>query len=150
MIYQTDSEFEPDINKYGCYFLSLMWQMNRFLRVPPMEHKIIEVIYNNCKHVDANNNGVNDMDTECFISDPQGLVDYVAKDKVLFIGKKTKNYTCAKGQFAIQSWYNPNTKFTHFVAEGDDGKVGYDPIRGGSKTVREGAIESKRIYQLRV
>jgi hypothetical protein len=150
MIYQTDDEFEPDINKYGCYFLSLMWQMNRLLGAPPMEHKMIEVIYNTCKHVDANNNGITDMKPECFISDPQGLVDYVAKDKVIFVGKATKDYTCRDNQFAIQCWYNPNTKFTHFVAEGADGKVAYDPIQGGSKTVREGAIESKRVYQLKV
>jgi hypothetical protein len=39
-----------------------------------------------------------------------------------------------------------STEFHHFVAEASDGSVGYDPIEGGSRTVREGHLESKRIY----
>jgi hypothetical protein len=148
MIYQTDDEFEPDIKKYGCYFMSLLWQLNRFIGIPQLDHKIIEVIYNSDKHCDANNNGVTDMNAECFIADPQGLVDFIAKGKILFIGKKESNYTCKPKEFAIQCWYNPSTKFTHFVAEGDNGKVGYDPIKGGSRTVREGTLESKRVFKL--
>jgi Protein of unknown function, DUF261 len=148
MIYQTDSEFEPDINHFGCYFISLLWELNRLLGIPELDHKVIEVIYNDCQHTDAKNSGVTAMQPECFISDPQGVVDFIVPGKVNFIGKKDKDYVCADKEFAIQCWYNPNTKFTHFVAEGDDGKVGYDPIEGGSRTVREGAIDSKRIYSI--
>jgi hypothetical protein len=148
MIYQTDPNFEPDINHYGCYFLSLIWQLNRLIGTPEMDYKIIESIYNTDKHCDANNNGVTDMDAECFIADPQGLVDFIAPGRISFIGKQCKDYSCQNNEFAIQCWYNHNTKFTHFVAEGNDGKVGYDPIEGGSKTVREGAIDSKRIYKI--
>ena len=46
MIFQTDPEFEPDIQHFGCYFLSLMGQLNRLLGVPDLDHKVIEVIYN--------------------------------------------------------------------------------------------------------
>ena len=148
MIFQTDSEFEPDIQHYGCYFLSLLWQLNRLLGVPSLDHKVIEIIYNDCEHTDANNNGVTDMAPEAFIADPQGVVDFIAPGKVHFVGKQDKAYQCQPGEFAVQAWYNPNTKFTHFVAEGPDGSVAYDPIQGGSRTVREGAIDSKRVYLL--
>ena len=107
MIYQTDDEFEPDIVHYGCYFLSLMWQLNRLLGIPPLEHKLIEVIYNTCKHLDANNDGVTAMQPECFISDPQGLVDYVVPGKVLFIGKKDKNYKTFKDGYLKQLSFVP-------------------------------------------
>ena len=148
MIFQTDDEFEPDIQKYGCYFLSLLWQFNRLLGAPALDHKVIEVIYNTCEHTDANNNGVTDMAPEAFIADPQGVCDFLAPGRVHFVGKVSAAYVCHPGEFAIQAWYNPATKFTHFVAEGPDGRVAYDPIEGGSRTVREGAIDSKRIYLL--
>jgi hypothetical protein len=147
MVYQTDSEFEPDIQKYGCYFLSLLFQLNRLFGTPSLDHKVIEVIYNDCEHTDANNNGVTDMAPEAFISDPQGVLDFIVPGKAQFVGMGGKDHLCQNGEFAIQCWYNPNTKFHHFVAE-LDGRVGYDPIEGGSRTVREGFIESKRIYKV--
>jgi hypothetical protein len=145
MIYQTDDEFEPDVRHSGCYFISLIWQLNRHFGIPLLDHKVIETIYNTEEHCDANNNGVTDMNPEAFIADPQGVVDFIVPGKVQFVGMAAKDYQCKPNEFAIQCWYNPATKFHHFVAE-VDGKVGYDPIEGGSRTVREGAIESKRIY----
>ena len=141
MIFQTDSEFDPDIQHFGCYFLSLLWQLNRLLGVTDLDHKVIEVIYNHEKED-------KDMASEAFIQNPQGLVDFIAPGKVHFVGKQDKSYQCAPGEFAVQCWYNPATDFHHFVAEGSDGGVAYDPIQGGSRTVREGAIDSKRVYLL--
>lgn len=145
MIYQTDDAFSPDIRKYGCYFVSLMWQLNRLFGIPNLDHKTVEAIYDTCQHTDANNNGLTDMAPEAFISDPQGVVDFVAPHKVHFVGKTGPEYLCQPGEFAIQCWYNSTTNFRHFVAE-RDGRVGYDPIEGGSRTVREGHLEGKRIY----
>jgi hypothetical protein len=149
MIFQTDDEFESDIQHFGCYFLSLMWQLNRLLGVPSLDHKTVEVIYNTCRHLDANNNGVTDMAPEAFIADPQGVVDFVAPGKVRFVGLEGAGYQCKVSEFAVQQWFNPATGFKHFVAEGPDGRVLYDPIEGGSRTVREGHIDSKRIYALK-
>ena len=138
MIYQTDTEFEPDIQHFGCYFLSLIFQLDRLFGLKIMDHKIIESIYN---HEKADQ----DMAAEAFIQNPQDLCDFIAPGKVHFVGKSAADYACAPGEFAIQCWYNPTTEFHHFVAE-VDGAVGYDSIQGGSKTVREGALDSKRIY----
>lgn len=147
MIYQTDSEFEPDIQHYGCYYLSLLWQLNRLFGNPELDHKVIELIYNTEKTGDANHNGIVDMGDECYLEDPQGLCDFVAPGRVEFLGKSNAEREISDGEFAIQCWYNPNTEFSHFVAE-LDGVVGYDPIEGGSRTVREGAIDSKRIFRI--
>lgn len=147
MIYQTDDEFEPDIQHYGCYFLSLMWQLNRLFGVPELTHKVIELIYATEQHCDANNNGVTDMNPEAFIADPQGVVDYVVPGKVRFIGAFSAPYAITPKQFEIQRWYNPNTKFYHFVAA-INGVVAYDPIEGGSRTVREGHLDATRIYEV--
>ena len=138
MIYQTDGEFEPGIQHFGCYFLSLLWQLDRLFVLAIMDHKIIESIYNHEK-------SDQDMATEAYIQNPQGLVDFVAPGKVKFIGKAVSGYPVQPNEFAIQCWYNPATDFHHFVAE-VDGSVGYDPIAGGSRTVREGVLDSKRIY----
>lgn len=51
------------------------------------------------------------------------------------------------GRYCIAAWFNPNTNFTHFVVGDGKGKVFYDPIYGGSKTVREGYVKSLRLYE---
>ncbi len=53
------------------------------------------------------------------------------------------------GHFGIYAWYNPRTKFTHFVV-GKSRPVEYDPIAGGSITVREGApkADGLRLFEV--
>jgi hypothetical protein len=57
----------------------------------------------------------------------------------------------APGRFIVTAWYNPATKFTHFVV-GSSRPVEFDPIKGGSRTVREGAPkgDGARIYQMMI
>ena len=135
MIYQTDDAFGPDIRHFGCYFLSLIHELNRLFGLPMLDHKVIELIY---QHEKADG----DMGDEAFIENPQGVCDHIIPGKVKFLGKFAFDYKPAPNQFEIQCWYNPATEFRHFVAPG------YDPIQGGSRTLREGHIESKRIYQI--
>jgi hypothetical protein len=140
MIYQTDPEFEPDIQRFGCYFISLLFQLNRLFGVPFLDHKVIESIYQH-EEIDL------DMGKESYMQNPQGIVDFIIPHKVKYIGYQDGGYICFTNEFAIQCWYNKATDFHHFVAE-IGGIVGYDPIEGGSRTVREGYLESKRIYQI--
>lgn len=140
LIYQTDTEFESDIRHYGCYLLSLCFQLDRLLGLGIMDHKIIETLYN----LEGRDG---DIGAECFIQNPQGICDRIANGKVKYIGRFMKDYVCMPNEFEILHFYNPNTEFGHFVA-GFKGTVIYDPIQGGSRTVREGYLESKRIYTL--
>jgi hypothetical protein len=114
--------------------------MNRLFGVPSLDHKVIESIYHH-EVIDL------DMGNEAYMQNPQGIANFLADGKVKYIGFRDSEYSCEGNEFAIQCWHNTVTDFHHFVAE-VDGKVGYDPIEGGSRTVREGYLESKRIYQI--
>ena len=138
MIYQTDPEFPPDIQHFGCYFLSLCFHLDRIFSLGIMTHEKVIGIYN-AEESDS------DLGNESFIQNPQGLVDHISNSRVHYSGFALAGYDCKPGEFEIQCWYNPITDFHHFVAA-LNGSVIYDPIEGGSRTVREGHLESKRIY----
>jgi hypothetical protein len=140
-IYQTDAEFPPDIRSYGCYFLSLLFQLDRLFSLGIMDHKIIQAIY------EAESKDF-DLGPECYISNPKGLANHVARGKTDFLGRFDRFYVCRENEFEVCRWFNPNTDFGHFVAGDGKGNVIYDPIEGGSRTVREGYLESKRIFQV--
>ncbi len=139
MIYQTDDAFPYDIRHFGCYFLSLLFQLESRLGIALMSHAKVMAIYDQAL-------SSHEIEAECYLQDPQRLVDFVAPKKIKFLGKMDKDYAAKDGEFEIQCWYNPAKNFHHFVA-GRDGKVTYDPIEGGSLTVRRGNMDSKRIYR---
>lgn len=106
-----------------------------------MDHKVVTAIYE-AEEADF------DLGPECYLQNPQGLCNHVARGRAHFLGKYSSHYDCKPTEFEIQRWYNPSTEFAHFVA-GDGGKVAYDPWSAvGSRTIREGFIESKRIFEI--
>jgi hypothetical protein len=138
MVYQTDPEFPAYINHNGCYLFSLLYQIWINIGIDTMQTKFILDLLK-AEEADF------DIGLECYLNNPQGVCDYCAKDKIKMIGHKDADYICQKNEFEIQQWFNPNNEFYHFVAaEGDT--VTYDPIEGGSKTVQEGSLYSKRIF----
>jgi hypothetical protein len=139
MIYQTDPEFPSDVKMFGCYFLSLLWHLDTIFSLGIMDHKTIGAIY-------ANEIADDDIGPECYLQNPQGICEYLAPKHVRFMGKYPASYTPKSGEFEIQRWYNSNTEMFHFVA-GGSGKVLYDPWSAeGSRTVREGMLDSRRVF----
>ena len=145
MIHQTDAKFPDDIRHYGCYMLALLYQIEEKLKTPLMT-------YNRVKEIFATEQAKGNIGAECFLTDPQRLVDDLVPGKLTFKGKVAADYKTSIWEFEIQCWYNPKTDFHHFVAGGDPAAcpkgVAYDPIEGGSRTVREGYLESKRIFDI--
>lgn len=141
MIYQNDAQFPNEIQHFGCYFLSLCFQLDRIFNLNIMNYESIIEIYN-AEESDS------DLGAECYMQNPQGLCDHIISNGVIFKGIVAEDYETQDGEFEIQRWYNPNTDFHHFVA-GQKGAVIYDPIRGGSLTVRVGRMDGKRIFALK-
>jgi hypothetical protein len=140
MVYQNDPDFDHNINAWGCYFFSLLWQLDKHFELGIMDPMSIRSIY-------ASEQLDGDIGNECFLTDPQGICTAVIPGRVQFLGRQGFLYIHGPDEFEIQCWYNPNTNFHHFVA-GDGATVLYDPIQGGSRTVREGSLESKRIFRI--
>ena len=84
-IYQTDPEFPPDVQHFGCYLLSLLFQLDRLLSLNIMDHKIITAIYES-EETDL------DLGPECFINNPQGICNHVARARVHYLGKYSASY----------------------------------------------------------
>ena len=138
MVYETDPKLDPDLQKFGCAVESLAVynpditddELNAFARV-------------------AHSKGI--IDSDDVIDDWQGLANlfgYPLKYREAHYPPDTQ--VDPKEMYLIGEWHNPNNGFTHFVVmDGkgiDKSNVSYDPIQGGSKTVREGSFVSYRIF----
>jgi len=136
--YQNDPEFPEVVQEDGCYFMSICFHLNRVFGTPVFDYQPLIDLFDAEQHSD-------DILDDATIKNPQQLCDDVAPGKVRFLGIYAASYEANPNQFEIQCWHRETTNFNHFVAA-LNGKVVYDPIRGGSLTVKEGQMISKRIY----
>lgn len=136
MIYQTDEEFNEEIREFGCCFITLLFLIDQSL----LTHEKVTELFTKFKDEGK-------LTEECFVQDPQGICDSLTGGNLIYKGWNTASYPCVCKEVEQQVWYNPNTKFYHFVVGDGKSNVVYDPIKDGSFTVRYGYLESKRIYR---
>lgn len=137
-IYETDSDLDADAQKFACYCLSIAHFH------PDIDDDTFDLVWR-----DAKSKGI--IDGNDVLQDPQGFVNllgYMLKFRpghwpLSIVVDPDKTYIIAE-------WHNDITGFTHFVvhAEGVITREGvtYDPIEGGSRTVREGVPVSLRLF----
>ncbi len=144
LIYQTDKEFNSEINEFGCCFMSLLWLIDNKKQLGIYTHEGVTSIFKQAK-VDKV------LGDECFVQNPQGLCDYfINAGKIQYKGWQASNYKCTEHEMEQLVFHWEEKGYTHFVAGDGTGKVAYDPINygnQGSNTVKYGYLESKRIYQ---
>lgn len=141
MILQTNSKLNAKIHEYGCYFMDIVWHAVRKkgLEVTP---EIINTLYD--KAIAAGG-----MNENCLILNPDVVFKTLGLD-VKYTGRHEKpSRRCAMNEIEILKFTNPTTGFSHFVAGDGYGHVAYDSL-GESVTVREGYLESKRIFKVEV
>lgn len=144
MIYQNDPiivKLCPEMAHYGCAFLSLAWYREHYLHLPWNASDLINSWWKaRDKGIisgDLNGDGDTDDGGECEIQDWTELCNILGVRMQNIPGHFSPCDPIARGNYSICAWYNPNTKFTHFVV-GTKKPVEFDPISGGSRTVREG------------
>ncbi len=144
MIYQTDEQFPDVIKTNGCYFLALLWQLNRYFPSLGLWNygKIMEIYENEeLEHT---------LRSDMEMLDPQAFCDHVTviPRKVLWVGKTMPDFPTGPNQFQLLCWQRPGVDFVHFTA-GDPRAGGYDPYSaGGSLSVKLGKVVGKRIYAI--
>ena len=140
MIYEQDGGLLPDLQRIGCYAeciavydpavtareMDIAWRAGKMLRFVAADGTLVSA---------------------------QGLVDifgYPLKYRVGHLPATTPLIPAR--MWIIGEWYNPATKFTHFVVMDGLGtdrlNVKYDPIKDGSRTVREGSFVSYRLFDM--
>lgn len=139
MIGQRASELSDRKTIYnsGCYFMSLLymaWQEGPFTRI--LTPKKIIGAYDWLLNIKA-------MDHECYIKDPQAVVDYISPGRFMFLGKRVGGSSIGEDERAIELWTlkREGGQWRHFVYGT------YDPwIR--SQTRLRGNLDSYRVFRL--
>ena len=149
MIYQTDRALDGDMNRIACAFDSLAYFRERYQHRPWSAYQLqaawTGAIKSGIISPDLNHDGDLLDRGEGEIQDWQMLADFLGC-KVKFMGFYPPNAPEREGNFVIARWFNARTNFRHFVV-GDLRPVEWDPIQGGSVTVREGVVDSLRIFK---
>jgi hypothetical protein len=145
MIYQNDpsiQRFCPELWHYGCAMLSLAYYREKYMNKPWLTRELMDIwniaILKGIITGDLNLDGDMDDAGECEIADWNGLCRLLELNLESIPGHFSPVALPNPHCYSICAWYNPNTKFTHF-AVGTSKPVEFDPIMGGSRTVREGA-----------
>jgi hypothetical protein len=145
VIHQNDpaiQRFCPELWHYGCAMLSLAYYKEKYLNIPWTARKLMDIWCSaravNIITGDLNSDGDMEDAGECEIRDWNGLCGLMGLDLEYVPGHFSPVKVLDSRCYSVCAWYNPNTKFTHFVV-GTHKPVEFDPIGGGSRTVREGA-----------
>lgn len=148
MIYQDDDGMDEELKHYGCAFRSLAYY--RDLRGGTWTKDELNALWRTAiaKGIisgDLNMDGDYDEVNELVIQSWQGLVDHLRLPLTAIEGHQPLSFPLPPKAFALCEWFNPATRFRHFVV-GSKRPVAFDPIRNGSRTVREGHPVSLRVF----
>ena len=138
MILQTHPRLRPQIQQYGCYFMSLLWHgvMEKKVSLDP---EIIDELY-----MVFQKHGL--MTDSCFIQNPVEILRHLRID-VRSVRKTPDSYVCRDNELEILQ-FKAAGEISHFVAGDSFGAVTYDPY-GRSRSVLEGECISKRVFEIR-
>ena len=135
MIYENDGNLDPDAAQVACYGLSIA----RY--DPNIDDATFNTVWEQAK-----TKGILDADV---LVDPQGFVNLLGYPLKFRDGHFPADTPLdPPNQHIIGKWVSGSK--THFVVMDGSGtdkdNVAYDPIEGGSLTVREGRFDSYRIF----
>lgn len=144
MVYQTDNLLASWIQHYGCVANALAayreFRMGKPWRVHEWGAAMHLAVDKGIISGDLDGNDNMDGSNEALIQDYQKLADHFGLP-LKYLGKYAQvDYDKFIGDkfWVLVSWYNPRTKFTHWVI-GNKRPVFWDSINHGSITVAEGA-----------
>jgi len=135
MIRYTQKDLEK-IAAEGCYFLSML---------RAAENETGDYIDPYATYIKAI--ALHYMGDDCYVTDPAALMGLMTGKKWA-VYKEGKSYQPLTGDIEVLRYERVDTTKTwaHFVLGDGKGEVEYDPY-GDSKTVRSGALVSKRIFR---
>jgi len=136
MILQRDTRLRQEIQEYGCYLMSIFYLVNKYTNFP-FSAEIINDLYHTF-------NKKNWIDSECTILNPNAIFGFLEMDVKYTNRHEPPERMTRKNEVEILRF--ESSYGAHFVVGDGDGHVAYDPW-GISRAVRQGRIESKRIFR---
>jgi len=144
MIVQQDPYLKPLIQKFGCYYMCILFIVNRHTR-KGFDRKVINDLYDFFIGLDW-------MEKDCYVKHPVEIFNYLGFP-VSSIRVEGRDYICDDDEIEIlrfeRSYERAGVVITygHFVCGNGNGCVTFDPS-GISNAVRLGYLESKRIFSI--
>lgn len=143
MIYQTNLKLKPQIQKYGCYLMSLIYLAVKKGKTEDPTPERVNFFYETfLKFKWINEN--------CLVLYPAkilgffGIMTKQAMDSDDGI-RMEPTYMPFENQLEILCYKMPS--YSHFVVGDGKGRIEWDPY-GGSPAVTKGVLDSKRIFSI--
>lgn len=147
MIFQTDLRLPGSMQKYGCAFVALAYYRERYQNRPWTAEELgaawLGAIAGGLISGDSNRDGDLDDAGELEIQDWAAVAHFLGL-RLQYLGRFHPGAPQAIGAYVVSAWWNRITDFTHFVA-GDSRPVLFDPIEGGSVTVKMGFLKPSHL-----
>lgn len=143
MILQIDPRLksDPAWAENGCALMSCFFFVNKFTNYP-FDPKAILTLGQFFRENHLVEKDLRILDWErIFNFFPSMYVHYTDRHE-------PPSRMCHDKEFEILQWYNPRTGLKHFTAGNGYGYETYDPL-GTSVTVKEGFLQTKRIFRNR-
>jgi len=141
MILQRDPRLNNQINKFGCYLMSIFFLINKhtnYMFSPDIINDLYKVFVNH---------GL--IDRDCYIFDPDAIFDFLCMPVQYTQKHETAFRRCGEDEIEILMFQltRPDCYlWKHFTAGSGNGTVTYDPW-GCSRAVAEGRLVNKRIFR---
>ena len=135
MILQTDKRLNGQINKYGCYFMSILFLVNKHIGLQLSTVSIISV-YNQAVKL-----GI--IESNCFVNDPDKLFNNLGMNVKYTQAHEPPKRKCVEGEIEILCLQYPT--YNHFVVGDGNGNIAYNPM---GITAPNYYLKSKRIFKL--
>ncbi|UPA12550.1 DUF261 domain-containing protein [Borrelia venezuelensis] len=133
-VYQSDSRLVVEIQKWGCYLLSLHYYVSMFTEqnfefydINDNYHKFINLGY---------------IKDNCYILNPCKILNYFRIKRC--VRYENQHYRCSSGEFEISEVRIKNTPGSHFMATNNT-SVLYDSLKLKERG-REYHLKSKRVF----
>jgi hypothetical protein len=142
VIYQKDTALKPEIQKYGCLFLSLVYHSP--LDIGARRANVLwgECVKRGIITGDLNDDGDVDDPDESVLRDHQGLLDLLAIPCAYDGIHHRPEEDVPAGAIAVGGF---RWKFLHFVCIDQGKRVVYDPLKN-SLSVANGKLDTMRFY----
>ena len=139
MILQTDARLKKEINGYGCYFMSILFLVNKYTGYR-LSTEIINKVFNDCVELGfiTNNNKY-----KAFIESAESIFNYLGLKTQYNNRHDPPKYMCNNREIEILCLKYEWGK--HFVVGDGRGNIAYNPM---GKTQHGYILQSKRIFKL--
>lgn len=139
MILQTDSRLRKEINSHGCYFMSILFLINKYTGLQ-MSPDLIDKYFMSCVTLGYI---TNNSTYTAFIESAEGIFKHLGLNVRYTNTHEPPQRNCAKNEIEILCLRNCNGS-KHFVVGDGKGHIAFNPM-GISKGYK---LHSKRIFKL--